>query len=1276
MKQIIRLICLAVMACAAINASAWEIPEEMPATTFSGGSGTQTDPYRISTAQDLVNFSYICKNASTSATRGKYYVLTNDITLNNVSKKEDLRSPSCQSLAIKNLKGPFAGNFDGRGHTITGLVFETSRYGFFGDLEDAKISNVTFNFVGLAAPYYVESAKLFILAGDVENTVFSNVHINNAYCFYNYRESTRSPILLGGMVYYTEGSVVFSDCSMDLDIHEKCEVVCVGGFLYKNDGDLYINRCRVDGLWNSTFHSYATFPDYYIGGFLALNYKGSATINQSVSAIELNYNNCKYDHEDASFGGFVGQQHSKADRLSIGESAFLGKLNFKLYDDPEKSGDASLEDCRIGGFIGYCNEEAELYNLAVIGEINFENTVENDEEHYLGFIIGDVNDDVTYHRCSIVSFDSHFKSVSSYDNGIDPVAHYDDEEEMSFDLSNYVFYYVKCNGEQVTKSWLKNASNKGESLFNESWILQYLNTYSTRTVWGRYNNSESAYNGAPLQIACGGVLGARQGTGTADNPFLIETEADLRALSSESYNADLYGKYYKLNADIVMSNKPFPAIGRNTDCPFRGNFNGNGHSITGMVAANGSMFAYMCGTVQGLALLDFSAAEVCTDVAPIAMTLGWNVPGGSAGELYTGTVTNCYASGDLWAFTVPSIYDTSTQSYCSGLCGTIYNGSSLTNSYFIGSLNTYVKEGSPSPTVHQNAICNYNHGTVDHCYAILSFSTLGDKPDFYRPGINYSTNSETGTFTNNWYIAVGDTKGYDESMRLETYKDLRKKFTEYPFGRVCYLNPVNVQTKCYLGSGADDNPLSYIDATRPLFYDYFNTVYYVDKQNSDARTWELPNVAIADPDTKTATVSNYIIDPSKNHFFWRGYSDNFPMDILTFKKVGNVTFPLTLNDTGWYSLCLPCDLYLKDLPEGSKIRAVGGVTAENTVRLIEVMYVPAGAPCVVYIPTENTGTYTLNLSGTLAVDPQKISEYSSMVGAFKAATVSKVAVLALDDKGNPYFQYQASADIKPYTGYIADATADITITDVTGAFLDQSYIANSYTIEQYDRKVAPAIALIAEYPAGKWSAICLPFDLTVAQARELFGEDYALEEFKFAHYNESTDDITMFFGRVDMVNIQCPLAAGKPYLIKPSKEFDSSQPLTGYTLSISTTTTEDYIESSEYGKMTVRIEPTFDYFTDKWYFVYDSENDVMTRKGSYNGLSFYVPVESEKSLYTTTINLYHDVTSGVESPADSDTAVEVVGIYDLSGRRLAAPQPGVNILLMSDGSARKILRQE
>ena len=340
---------------------------------------------------------------------------------------------------------------------------------------------------------------------------------------------------------------------------------------------------------------------------------------------------------------------------------------------------------------------------------------------------------------------------------------------------------------------------------------------------------------------------------------------------------------------------------------------------------------------------------------------------------------------------------------------------------------------------------------------------------------------------------------------------------------------------------------------------------YIDKDKADARFWELPNVGIHDHDTQISTVPNYIIDPNYDYFFWRGVSSKY--DVIHYAKEGNVTFPLTLNESGWYSLCLPCDLYLDDLPEGSKMRAVGQVSA-NTVRLIEVMYVPAGSPCVVYIPTENTGTYTLNLSGTLALEPKKISEYSSMVGVLQAATVSDVAVLALDGEG--------------------------------------------------------------------------------------------------------TDELTMYYGRLDMANKQCPLEASKPYLIKPSQEYDSSQPLSGFTLSAATTRLRYDLETEKYGTMKIFIEPTFDYFDNpKWYMTYNGEDDNIKWSSAINGLGFYVNIETDKSGYYDTISICHETVSGVESVTEEPA--EVVGIYDLSGRRLSAPQRGVNILRMSDGTARKVI---
>lgn len=49
MRYYLRLLSVAVMACVAVTSAAWTIPTEMPQNPFSGGSGTQTDPYRIST---------------------------------------------------------------------------------------------------------------------------------------------------------------------------------------------------------------------------------------------------------------------------------------------------------------------------------------------------------------------------------------------------------------------------------------------------------------------------------------------------------------------------------------------------------------------------------------------------------------------------------------------------------------------------------------------------------------------------------------------------------------------------------------------------------------------------------------------------------------------------------------------------------------------------------------------------------------------------------------------------------------------------------------------------------------------------------------------------------------------------------------------------------------------------------------------------------------------------------------------------------------------------
>ncbi|MGM9860249.1 MAG: hypothetical protein ACI31C_05770, partial [Muribaculaceae bacterium] len=650
MRYYLRILSVAVMACVAVTAAAWTNPTEVPATPFSG-AGTSTDPYRISTAQDLVNFSYICKNAGSSATKDKYYVMTNDIVLNNITSKSDLLDyyESYQQLSINRAKGAFTGNFDGRGHTIRGLIFDgKSDYGFFGYTDNAKISNVTFDYVGLLERDMSEQ-RMAVLSMNSDNTVFNNVHIDNAYCIAVVDNSQK--IHLGGAVYRTDGSVVFNDCSIQIEMLTPLLLGHTGGFVRYNNGDLYINRCKVGGTLQG-FFLWSMYSS--VGGFVGYNYD-NVTINQSVSTVEIKFTDTTRDADELGMGGIVGIHNGES--LSINETAFIGKIDVVL------SKTSSFAYSGVGGIIGLCEEAADLTHCAVIGEINFSNVYDT-YTHHIGYLIGDYADDVCINNCVIVS-QSEYASGNSEDDIIDPVLA-DDTSDVTLENSANILHSVQLNSSPLS-SRVTNATYCADLLTNEEYLTT-LNAGSSRTIWGKYNNSESTYDGAPLPLACGGVLVARKGAGTSDDPYLIETEADLRSLQEESESSSLTDKYYKLNCNITMSSEPFEAIGRNIDFPFCGHFNGAGYYIQGLVASGGSMFGYMAGTVERLALLDFSAAEGCETVAPIAQMVG-------ASAVLLGTVKNCYVTGDLWAF------DGNPTSRCAGICGTVYDSSTLSNCY-------------------------------------------------------------------------------------------------------------------------------------------------------------------------------------------------------------------------------------------------------------------------------------------------------------------------------------------------------------------------------------------------------------------------------------------------------------------------------------------------------------------------------------------------------------------------------------------------------------------
>ncbi len=109
------------------------------AKDFACGSGTKLNPYIIKTAEQLAHLSFVI-GAKDADYLEKYYKLGADIILNDgeiINEKGGLVADSTKLhkwTPIGNSSVAFAGNFDGDGHTVSGMFINTTstHNGLFG----------------------------------------------------------------------------------------------------------------------------------------------------------------------------------------------------------------------------------------------------------------------------------------------------------------------------------------------------------------------------------------------------------------------------------------------------------------------------------------------------------------------------------------------------------------------------------------------------------------------------------------------------------------------------------------------------------------------------------------------------------------------------------------------------------------------------------------------------------------------------------------------------------------------------------------------------------------------------------------------------------------------------------------------------------------------------------------------------------------------------------------------------------------------------------------
>ena len=192
----------------------------------------------------------------------------------------------------------------------------------------------------------------------------------------------------------------------------------------------------------------------------------------------------------------------------------------------------------------------------------------------------------------------------------------------------------------------------------------------------------------------------------------IHTYEDLILIDDSSVGM---GEKYILMADIDMSSKVFVPLGANGSSPvqFTGSFDGNGYVISNMtiVGTDVSNYRYaglfaQLGSGSSVSNLGIVDSEI-----NVTFTSGGTVyAGGIAGELWVGTITDCYNTG--------SVSSSSFEAFAGGIAGE--SNGTITDCYNTGS----VSSSSSSNNAYAGGIAGRLwEGTITDCYNTGSVSS-------------------------------------------------------------------------------------------------------------------------------------------------------------------------------------------------------------------------------------------------------------------------------------------------------------------------------------------------------------------------------------------------------------------------------------------------------------------------------------------------------------------------------------------------------------------------
>lgn len=766
------------------------------AGTYSGGNGTEGNPYQIATIADLIELSQSSSDWGSTV----FFVQTANIDFNSDETQVDWDGDGTASwddedqlgfTPIGNSTENFHGRYNGQDHTISNLYINrpgTNNVGLFGYTYEAIISHL-----GLVNLSVAGNETVGGLVG--RPTLFSYF----SYCYTT--GSVTGTNRVGGIVGYNNSSGGFSSCFSTCNVSG---LSVLGGFVGWN-GYSAIKNCYCSG--NVTRLSGS---ETNIGGFCGVDLGGEIDYSYSTSSVFYAGTSSPTDK------AFVGAE-SESEIPTYTNNFFAYQLSNQTSDYLGSAIPASTPSMKLQSYFSTVGwdftpntgkwriQSTSYKSLPYLQGISYDTPGASPSANPIPEL--EVISP-TSQASSIFITNATSSSLTlnwTVGNGEKRAVFMKESSGAITNPSNYNTYVASndwnLKGDQLGSSGyycVYNGSGTSVEITNLSKGVEYIVQIFE---YNGYSGVQQYYTPTASDNPKSIVLRYSGGVGTSGEPFRIGSPSDLISLSN---NDGDWGAYFVQTADIVFDADEtqvdwdgngilepagndglgFSPIG-NSAVYFTGHYDGQNHSVSNLYINSSSSDIGMFGAGNGCLVENLGLNNVSV--------VGYSYVGGLMGILKAGTITRCYATGSAFG---SGNYNESI----GGLVGESYVGSSISYCH------SDCMVGGAYYNIGGLVGLNTNASTISYCYSTGSVQGSASNNVGGFVGANYKstiTNSYSNSDVSGDGLYFGGFVGQNEnslSSISNCYSKgdvIRTDGADTYYGGFCGFNRSGVIQHCY-----------------------------------------------------------------------------------------------------------------------------------------------------------------------------------------------------------------------------------------------------------------------------------------------------------------------------------------------------------------------------------------------------------------------------------------------------------------------------------------------